>query len=88
MSQRTPATDKEQEAIRQIKRVRFAPSWDSAFVRQLADKELTDKERPQLWRMVLKYRRQIGYMMRADNGATWKAEILNLMGEAAMNSRK
>ena len=42
--------------------VRFpAASWDKRFFNQLRENAISDKEAPQLWRLFIRYRRQIGY---------------------------
>ena len=65
MSNRTPATEQEKQAVYYLKRCGFAPAgWDKRFVRQLPEDALTEKERPQVWRLFIRYRRQIERSMR------------------------
>lgn len=58
---RTPASEWERIAITALKRCTFpVGSWDKRFVRSLnIEAGLTDNERPQLWRLFLRYRRQL-----------------------------
>lgn len=60
MTSRTPATPVEIQAIDALKGVSFpVASWDKRFFRSIASLDmLTDKERPQLWRLLIRYRRQ------------------------------
>lgn len=60
MTARTATTDDEKQAVNLLRRCGFAPaSWDKRFVGQLSDAELSEKERPQVWRLFIRYRRQI-----------------------------
>lgn len=60
MTIRTPYTPEEHIAAAALKCVGFPPaSWDKRFANGLAASGLTDKERPQLWRLFIRYRRQI-----------------------------
>lgn len=64
MTERTPTTANEKQAVLMLKGCRFAPaSWDKRFVGQLNTEALTVKERPQVWRLFIRYRRQIQGMM-------------------------
>lgn len=73
---RTPCTPDELIAVTALKHCGFAPaSWDKRFVRQLSELGLTDKERPQVWRLFIRYRRQICHVR--------KAELLALAGTLA-----
>ena len=57
---RTPTTPDEALAVRAIKSARMIPaSWEKRFTAQLSPDFLSEKERPQLWRLFQKYRRQI-----------------------------
>ena len=65
MTTRTPATEQEKQAVQYLKRCRFAPAgWDKRFVRQLQADGLTENERSQVWRLFIRYRRQIEREMR------------------------
>lgn len=59
-SQRERTPD-EQSAIAAFTGVGFpAGSWDKRFIRNLREKEtISEKEAPQLWRLFVRYRRQI-----------------------------
>lgn len=60
MTARRPATVEEQVAIKALKYVSMLPgSWDKRFAQSLPPDTLTDKEAPQLWRMFIRYRKQI-----------------------------
>ena len=64
---RTPTTDDERIAVEALARVSYPPaSWDKRFSRQLSPEGLTDKERPQVWRLFIRYRRQISHPRRAE----------------------
>ena len=64
MSERTTSSEVEQRAVALLKRCNMAvASWDKRFVRALPEDSLTVKERPQVWRLVIRYRRQIQGMM-------------------------
>lgn len=54
-------TDQEAEAVKALSRVRFPPcSWDKRFTRGMAGMNtITEKEAPQVWRLLIRYRRQI-----------------------------
>lgn len=57
---RTPTTPDERLAVEALKLCRMLPaSWEKRFRNQLSADELSDKERPQVWRLFKKYRRQI-----------------------------
>ncbi len=83
---RTPATPDEATAVAALRGVRLPPySWDKRFVRQLSSEGLTDRERPQVWRLFVRYRRQIqGQVIcgRSLRGAVW----LNLLDYAQKNA--
>lgn len=60
MSLKTPLTPDEVVVIAALRRVRYpAASWDKRFANQLSDDGLTEKQRPQVWRLFIRYRRQI-----------------------------
>ena len=60
MKTRTSYTPDEKLAVSALKKCRFPiGSWDKRFAKQLGDDGLTEKERPQLWRLFIRYRRQI-----------------------------
>lgn len=65
MTAKHPLTTEEREAIEALQGVRFpVASWDKRFARDalghaLATGELGDKAAPQLWRLFIRYRRQI-----------------------------
>ena len=60
MSLKTPLTPDEVIVIAALRRVRYpAASWDKRFANQLSDDGLTEKQRPQVWRLFIRYRRQI-----------------------------
>lgn len=64
---RTPCTDDEKTAVEALARVSYpAASWDKRFSRQLSSSGLTEKERPQVWRLFIKYRRQINCPRKAE----------------------
>ena len=76
MTPRTPTTDDERIVVEALKGVRMLPaSWEKRFRNQLSPDQLSEKERPQVWRLFKKYRRQIhgqtvtGVEMR---GAPWQ----------------
>lgn len=60
MVNRTPISDLEQQAINLLHGVTFpVGSWDKRFFRSIASaRELSEKERAQLWRLLIRYRRQ------------------------------
>jgi hypothetical protein len=68
MRTRTPLTVEETIALAALGCVRFpTASWDKRFVRSLYHiPGLTDKERPQLWRLFIRYRRQIDCPRKAE----------------------
>ena len=57
---RLPCTPDEAHAITCLGQVRYPPaSWDKRFAHSLnASAGLTEREVPQLWRLMLRYRRQ------------------------------
>lgn len=60
MTTRTPTNDDERLAVESLKGVRMLPaSWEKRFRNQLSPDQLSEKERPQVWRLFKKYRRQI-----------------------------
>lgn len=60
MTQRTPTTPEEKTAVLALQVVRMMPaSWEKRFRSQLNPEQLSEKERPQVWRLFKKYRRQI-----------------------------
>ena len=64
---RTPCTDDEKTAVEALARVSYpVASWDKRFSRQLSPAGLTEKERPQVWRLFVKYRRQINCPRKAE----------------------
>ena len=92
MKTRTPCTPDEKLAIQLLQRCRFPTvSWDKRFTKQLNIEGLTEKERPQVWRLVVKYRRQIhgdvvdGQSMR---GAPWQNLLDYAQKHAAPDLRK
>lgn len=53
-------TKDEATAVAALKVCTFpAASWDKRFVGDLTANELSDKQRPQVWRLFVRYRRQI-----------------------------
>lgn len=92
MNERTPNTEQERGAIMALKRCGFAPcSWDKRFVGMLQLDTMTAKERPQMWRLVIRYRRQI--TNNRVHGITNKlkryeatCEVVNLLHVAAQNA--
>lgn len=62
-----PRTPDEELAISQMKCVSFpVGSWDKRFFRALSSgNEITDKQAPQLWRLLILYRRQINFPAKA-----------------------
>lgn len=70
-------TPEESEAVRCLGQVRFpTASWDKRFAHSLSGKTtITDKEAPQVWRLLQRYRRQWSSPM--------KAELLALATERA-----
>lgn len=76
MVTRTPTTPDEMTAVVAIQGVRMLPaSWEKRFRNQLSPYALSEKERPQVWRLFKKYRRQIhGQVVNGNEmrGATWK----------------
>ena len=84
MQPRRPCTVPEHIAIKALQtQVRFLPaSWDKRFARDLSiDAGVTDKEVAQLWRIFIKYRRQIS--------CERKAQLLEIAAEnAAPDFRK
>ena len=96
MTPRTPTNDDERLAVEALKGVRMLPaSWEKRFRNQLSPDQLSEKERPQVWRLFKKYRRQIhgqtvaGVSMR---GAPWDnllatAERLAAPDLRAVNAR-
>lgn len=60
-----PITDNEREAIKALQQVRFLPaSWDKRFNRDVLSVALEtgmlgEKSVPQVWRLFIRYRRQI-----------------------------
>jgi hypothetical protein len=72
MKERRSRTRDENLAVEQMKSVRYPPaSWDKRFMRSLASVEtITEKEAPQLWRLFIRYRRQISFQA--------KQHLLNL----------
>lgn len=76
---RSPYTPEEQIAAAALKCVTFpVASWDKRFAASLSPAGLTDRERPQLWRLFIRYRRQIH--------CPRKAELLHLAVAAASSS--
>ncbi len=64
---RTPCTEDEAIAVAALATVSYPPaSWDKRFNRQLSPAGLTDKERPQVWRLFIRYRRQISHPRKAE----------------------
>ena len=62
MKTRTPYTLDELTAFESLQGVTFpVASWDKRFARSLNGTSLSDGERPQLWRLFIKYRRQINH---------------------------
>jgi hypothetical protein len=63
MKERRARTRDENLAVEQMKSVRYPPaSWDKRFMRSLSSVEtITEKEAPQLWRLFIRYRRQISF---------------------------
>lgn len=59
-----PRTPDEELAISQMQCVSFpVGSWDKRFFRALSSgNEITDKQAPQLWRLFIRYRRQLWRM--------------------------
>jgi len=67
ITHRTPASEDEKIAVEALARVTYPPaSWDKRFSRQLSPEGLTDKERPQVWRLFIRYRRQISHPRKAE----------------------
>jgi hypothetical protein len=67
MSARTPTNEDERIAVEALARVSYpSASWDKRFNRQLSPDALTDKERPQVWRLFIRYRRQISHPRKAE----------------------
>lgn len=56
-------TPDEELAISQMKAVSFpVGSWDKRFFRALSSgTQITDKQAPQLWRLFIRYRRQMNF---------------------------
>lgn len=61
MKERRPRTPDEVQAIKLMACVRYpVASWDKRFMRHLSEVEgITEKEAPQLWRLFVRYRRQM-----------------------------
>lgn len=68
MKERRPRTPEEIKAIELMARVSYpCASWDKRFMRHLSEIDgITEKEAPQLWRLFVKYRRQINLSDRGD----------------------
>jgi hypothetical protein len=67
MTPRTATTDDERLAVTALQGVRMCPaSWDKRFRNQLSPDALSEKERPQVWRLFKKYRRQINCPRKAE----------------------
>lgn len=62
---RRPMDSDERIAVTELQGCRLTPaSWDKRFIRHLGemrDVGITEKEVPQLWRIFIRYRRQIGH---------------------------
>jgi hypothetical protein len=91
MTTRTPATPEETLAVKCLQRCRLpAASWDKRFLRQVPEMELSEKERPQVWRLFYKYRRQIQPMMivshKRDERTAQIARFQTLLHHAAMHA--
>ena len=68
MKERIPLTTEETIALNALHGCTFpVASWDKRFVRSLSGMTgLTDKERPQIWRLFIRYRRQISCERKAE----------------------
>lgn len=89
MTERTATTANEKQAVTMLKGCRFAPAtWDKRFVGQLDAEALTVKERPQVWRLFIRYRRQIQPMIVGSHKRAERqqqiARFQALLHEAAM----
>lgn len=76
--ERRPMSAYEVEAVRCLGQVRYPPcSWDKRFARHMGEMlhfgTITDKEAPQVWRLFVRYRRQIQH--------PYKADLLRMAGE-------
>jgi hypothetical protein len=62
-----PRTSDENLAVEQMRPVQFpVGSWDKRFYRDLSGADtITEKQVPQLWRLFIKYRRQIDFPAKA-----------------------
>ena len=65
---RRPMTACELEAVKCLGQVRYPPaSWDKRFARSMSGMTtITDKEAPQVWRLLKRYRRQISSPHKAN----------------------
>lgn len=74
---RRPMGVKEIEAVKCLQQVKYPPgSWDKRFARSMAGMTtITDKEAPQVWRLLQRYRRQISH--------PYKALLLTLANDLA-----
>lgn len=63
MSNRRARTSEETLAIAQMRCVTYpVGSWDKRFMRAISSSDtITDKESSQLWRLFIRYRRQINF---------------------------
>ena len=63
----TPLTEDEAIAVECLAQVTYpVASWDKRFNRNLNRESLSDKERAQVWRLFIKYRRQISHARKAE----------------------
>lgn len=67
MKERRPRTPDEAQAVRQMACVSYpVGSWDKRFMRHLSSVEtITENEAPQLWRLFIRYRRQMNFPAKA-----------------------
>lgn len=65
---RRPMTPCELEAVKCLGQVRYPPaSWDKRFARSMSGMTtISDKEAPQVWRLLKRYRRQISSPHKAN----------------------
>lgn len=84
-------TSEEILAVAMLKLCRFAPaSWDKRFVRDIDSDRLTEKQKPQVWRLFVRYRRQIQphFCTRVNYGVSFETMMETAQRLAAPDFRK